>query len=240
MTEHTVKAFAEELEQLSASIAEMGGLVEKELSDAISSLARRDTALAEATISTDARIDEMERQIETRVVRLLALRQPMGVDLRDTISALKIAGELERAGDLAKNLAKRSLVLAREQPNRLVKGLERIGRLALSQLKAVLDAYVARDAKAAIEVWRRDEEIDELYNSLFREFLTYMMEDPRTISVCTHLLFIAKNMERIGDHATNIAENLHFVVTGAYISRERPKGDTTSTTTIAFGGKAGA
>lgn len=235
MTEHTVKAFAEELEQLSAAISQMGGLAEKELSDAIASLARRDTALAEATIGTDARIDEMERQIETQVVRLLALRQPMGVDLRDTISALKISGELERIGDLAKNLAKRALIINREQPTRLTKGLERIGRLALSQLKAVLDAYVARDANAAIDVWRRDEEVDELYNSLFREFLTYMMEDPRTISLCTHLLFIAKNMERIGDHATNVAENVHYIVHGSYISRERPKGDTTSTTAIAYG-----
>src|SRR5690349_3562493 len=238
MSEHTVKAFSEKLEGLSAAIAQMGGLAEAQFANAVEAIARRDTALAENAVGGDKRIDDMQLDVEDRALKLLALRQPMAVDLRATLAALKIANELERIGDLAKNIAKRALVLNREPPIRLTASLARMGRQALAQLKAVLDAYSDRDAEGAKNVWRHDEEIDELYNSLFRELLTYMMEDPRTIGLCTHLLFIAKNIERSGDHATNIAEVVYHMVRADHLSNERPKADTTSETSVPFERKA--
>jgi phosphate transport system protein len=177
-------------------------------------------------------VDRIQQTVEDQALKMLALRQPMAMDLRTTLAALKIANELERIGDLAKNIAKRALVLNREPPIKLAQSLARMGRQALAQLKTVLDAYSDRNAEAAKAVWRQDEEIDELYNSLFRELLTYMMEDPRTIGLCTHLLFIAKNIERAGDHATNIAETVYHMVTGNHLRVERPKADLTSTTPI--------
>jgi phosphate transport system protein len=232
--EHVVKSYEGELESLSTLVAQMGGVAEALLQGAIDAVSRRDSALADRMIESDRRIDDLERQIESAAVKILALRQPVGVDLRLTVTALRIANEIERIGDLAKNLAKRALVLNREQPLRLTQGLIRMGRECLVQLKAVFDAYAARDAAAAEDVWRRDEEIDELYNSLFRELLTYMMEDPRTISLATHLLFVAKNMERIGDHATNIAEQVVYLVRGTYLGEDRPKGDATSSTAVPY------
>ena len=234
MTEHTVKSFQEELDGIAASIAQMGGLTEAQLAGAMESMARRDIQLAERTVQDDRRIDAIESEIEARAVRIIALRQPMASDLREAISAMKISSDLERIGDLAKNIAKRTLVIQGdfETPARLIQGISRMGRLAQGQLKQVLDAFSNRDAQAAMEVWRRDEEIDEMYNSVFRELLTYMMEDPRTIGVCTHLLFIAKNIERIGDHATNIAETIRYAVTGERTEDARPKGDKTSTTSV--------
>jgi phosphate transport system protein len=234
MTDHTVKAFSEHLESLSSGVARMGGLAEAQLADAVEAIARRDTKLAEGAIAGDPRIDELQQQIEAQALKLLALRQPMAVDLRDTLAAIKIASELERIGDLAKNIAKRALVLNREPPIRLTQSLARMGRASLNQLKLVLDSYSDRDAKGAEAVWRNDGEIDEIYNSLFRELLTYMMEDPRTISLCTHLLFVAKNIERTGDHATNIAETVYHMVTGGHLAMERPKSDITSSTTVPF------
>jgi len=237
VTEHTLKAFEEELQALSISIAQMGGLTEAQLGTALDAIARRDTQLAERAIAGDAAIDELEHRIEAATVRLIALHQPMAVDLREAIAAIKISIDLERIGDLAKNIAKRALVLQNdfEGANRLIQGITRMGRLAQRQLKQVLDAYSNREAAAAMEVWREDEEIDAMYNSVFRELLTYMMEDPRTIGVSTHLLFIAKNIERIGDHATNIAETVGYLVTGEWVHGERPKGDTTSTTAVGAG-----
>jgi len=235
MTEHTVKAFTEKLESLASAVAQMGGLAEAQLADAIEAIARRDTARAEAVVGGDKRIDELQQQIEEEALKLLALRQPMAVDLRETLAALKCASELERIGDLAKNIAKRAIVLNREPPLRLTQSLARMGGQALAQLKLVLDAYSDRDAEAAEAVWRQDGDIDEMYNSLFRELLTYMMEDPRTIGLCTHLLFIAKNIERTGDHATNVAEVVYHMVTGGYLSSDRPKADTTSETNVPFG-----
>jgi phosphate transport system protein len=232
MSEHTVKSFDEQLETLANAVAQMGGLAEAQFANAIEAVAKRDTRLAEAAIGSDERVDRIQQAVEDQALRLLALRQPMAVDLRDTLAAIKIAYELERVGDLAKNIGKRALVLNREPPIRLTQSLARMGRQALTQLKAVLDAYSGRDAEAAKSVWRHDEEIDELYNSLFRELLTYMMEDPRTIGLCTHLLFVAKNIERAGDHATNIAETVHHMVTGAFLRTNRPKADLTSTTSI--------
>jgi phosphate transport system protein len=234
VTDHTVKSFQEELDAIAAGIAQMGGLTEAQLASAIESVSRRDSELAMRTVQQDRRIDVLEQEIEARAVRVIALRQPMASDLREAISAIKISSDLERIGDLAKNIAKRALVIQGdfETPVRLVQGIARMGRLAQGQLKSVLDACSNRDAQVAMEVWRGDEEIDEMYNSVFRELLTYMMEDPRTIGVCTHLLFIAKNIERIGDHATNIAETVRYVVTGEYVSDDRPKSDTTSSTTV--------
>ncbi len=232
MTEHIVKSFTEQLETLANAVAQMGGLAEAQLANAIEAIAKRDTKLAEAAIGSDERVDRIQQTVEDQALRVLALRQPMAVDLRTTLAALKIANELERIGDLAKNIAKRALVLNREPPIRLAQSLARMGRQALAQLKAVLDAYSDRDAEAAKTVWGHDEEIDELYNSLFRELLTYMMEDPRTIGLCAHLLFIAKNIERAGDHCTNIAETVYHMSTGTYLRADRPKADVTSTTPI--------
>ena len=234
MTEHTVRSFSEQLEALSAAVAQMGGLAEAQLADAIEAIGRRDTALAESAVGGDRRIDALQQEIEERALKLLALRQPMAVDLRETLAAIKTASELERIGDLAKNIAKRAIVLNREQPIRLTQSLARMGRQALSQLKLVLDAYSDRDAEGAEAVWAHDGEIDETYNSLFRELLTYMMEDPRTIGMCTHLLFVAKNIERTGDHATNIAEVVYNMVRGEPLGAERPKADVTSETNVKF------
>ena len=229
MAEHIVRSFQEQLEALSTGIVQMGGLCEAQLANAIDAVVKRDLPRAEQTIASDVKIDALETEIEQQVIRLLAMRQPLALDLRETLAALKISHDLERIGDLAKNVAKRTLVIARDAPdNNLTQGLARMGRQALTQVKAVLDAYTRRDMDAALAVWKHDDDIDELYNSLFRELLTYMMEDPRKIGPSTHLLFIAKNFERIGDHATNIAETVCYVVSGRRIGEERPKSDTTT------------
>jgi phosphate transport system protein len=225
MTEHTVRSFSADLEELSVDLARMGGLAEDMLSDAIQAIATRDSALADTVVARDPQIDNLQVEAEKKILRLLALRQPLARDLRQTISALKIAAELERIGDLAKNIAKRAKVLDTVEPTGALKGVARMGRLVTAQLKRVLDAYSALETDAANKVWNRDEEVDEHYQSLFRELLTYMMEDPRTISGCAHLLFVAKNLERIGDHCTNIAEEVHFLVTGEQLPTERPKVD---------------
>jgi phosphate transport system protein len=228
MSEHIVKSFSEQLETLSNCVAQMGGMVEAQFANAIEAIAKRDAKLAEGAIESDARIDQLQQSVEDQALKVLALRQPMAVDLRGTLAAIKIASELERIGDYGKNIGKRALLLNREPPIRLTQSLARMGRQAMVQLKSVLDAYSNRDPQAAQNVWLHDEEIDELYNSLFRELLTYMMEDPRTIGLCTHLLFIAKNIERAGDHATNIAETVYHMVTGNYLRIERPKADVTT------------
>jgi phosphate transport system protein len=234
MSDHTVKSFDEQLQALSTLVAQMGGLTEAQLAAAIEAIARRDSQAAESAVSGDGRIDALQTEIEERAVKLLALRQPMAVDLRDTLAAIKIAGELERIGDLSKNIAKRALVLNREPPIRLTQSLARMGRAAQAQLKQVLDSFSSRNAEEAENVWRRDGEIDEIYNSLFRELLTYMMEDPRTIGLCTHLLFVAKNIERSGDHCTNIAEVVYHMVRAGHLNAARPKADTTSETSVPY------
>lgn len=225
MTEHTVRSFSADLEELSGDLARMGGLAEDVLSDAIQAIATRDTALADTVVARDPQIDALQVEIEKKILRVLALRQPLARDLRQVISALKIAYELERIGDLAKNIAKRAKVIDLMEPAAAVKGVARMGRLVAAQLKRVLDAYASLETDAANRVWTRDEEVDGHYQSLFREVLTYMMEDPRTITACTHLLFVAKNLERVGDHCTNIAEEIHFLVTGETLAVERPKVD---------------
>ena len=227
-TDHTVKSFDSELKRLIQEIAQMGGLAEAELSQAINALARRDSEAAAAVIESDRRIDAMEQDVSTLALRILALRQPMAADLREVVAAIKISSDIERIGDYAKNIAKRALQLNQLAPLRPVSSIPRMGRLAQQIVKDVLDAYVEKGANLALAAWRRDEEIDDLYTSLFRELLTYMMEDPRNIGPSTHLLFIAKNIERIGDHATNIAETVHFLALGRSIEETRPKGDTTN------------
>jgi phosphate transport system protein len=234
MTDHTVKSFGEQLETLSALVAQMGGLAEAQFASAIEAIARRDSQAAERAVGGDARIDEIQIEIEERALKLLALRQPMAVDLRETLAAIKTAAELERIGDLAKNIAKRAMVLNREPPIRLTQSLARMGKAAQNQLKQVLDSFSSRNAEEAENVWNRDGEIDEIYNSLFRELLTYMMEDPRTIGMGTHLLFVAKNIERAGDHCTNIAEVVYHMVRAGHLANNRPKADHTSETSVPF------
>ena len=225
MAEHTVKAFTEELDALTQEVARMGGLAEAAVNDSLAAVARRDTTLAQNVIERDQKIDAAQREIERRAIKLFALRQPFATDLRVVLTGWRIASELERVGDLAKNIAKRALILNQAEPINLTRSVERMGKLAAAHLNQVLDAYANRDVQAAITVWHQDDNIDAHYNSLFRELVTYMIEDPRTISSCAHLLFIAKNIERIGDHGTNIAEYIHFLVTGEEIDTQRPRAD---------------
>jgi len=224
MNQHTVKAYGDELNQLTAEVARMGGLAEAQVADAVDSVARRDVALARAVVERDARLDAMHRDIERKAIRLIALRQPVASDLRRALASMKLAVDLERTGDLAKNIAKRGLILAEGEPMQpLTRSIERMGKLVSMRLRDVLDSYAAAEIDGAIAVWNTDDEVDEHYNALFRELLTYMMGDPRTITAGTHLLFMAKNLERIGDHATNIAETVYYEITGQEFAGERPR-----------------
>jgi phosphate transport system protein len=233
MNEHTVKSFDQELQLLDKKVAQMGGLAERLLAHAFDALERRDPKLAENTVASDRAVDQLERELQEQTILMIARRQPMANDLRHIMTVLKIAGDLERIGDLAKNIAKRALAVSGEShPKPLMTGLKHMVELALRQLKDVLDAYAELDADKALAVWRQDERIDAMYNSIFRELLTYMMEDPRNIGLCTHLLFGAKNIERVGDHTTNIAENVYYLVHGTPLTDDRPKGDDTSSTLI--------
>ncbi len=236
MAEHIVSSYDSDLENLRRTIAEMGGVAEKMMTDATEALVRRDTVLAQAVIVADKRLDTLQREIEERSVLLIARRQPLAIDLRETISGIRVSGDLERIGDLAKNIAKRVVAISDQaQPQKIVLGVQHMSDLVQEQLKDVLDAYASRDVTAAHEVWERDSAIDALYNSLFRELLTYMMEDPRNISFCTHLLFCAKNVERIGDHTTNVAETIEYLVTGENPVGERPKNDASNYATVTPG-----
>ena len=232
-SEHIVKSYDEELERLKQIIVEMGGMAESQLADAIEAVVKRDSELAAQVIQADDKVDQLERDLDNLAVRLLALRQPMARDLREVVAALKIASDLERICDYAANVAKRSIALAQSPPIQPAHALPRMAQLALLLVKDVIDAYVERDPDKALDVWNRDEELDEMYSSLFREFLTYMMEDPRNIGVYTHLLFMAKNIERIGDHATNIAEDLYYLIFGRALDAARPKGDKSSLELVA-------
>lgn len=227
-TDHIVRSYDQELESLRAAIVQMGGVVESQLQGAIECIIKRDQQMAGQIVQGDKRLDEYEMQVDADVIRMLALRQPMASDLREIVSALKIAADLERMGDYAANVAKRAIALSQVPAVKPVAGIPRMGKMVLEIIKDVLDAFTERDLDKALAAWHRDEEVDDLYTSLFRETLTYMMEDPRNITPCTHLLFTAKNIERIGDHATNIAENIHFLIEGRPITDVRPKGDVTS------------
>jgi phosphate transport system protein len=236
MSEHIVSSYDTDLQGLRQRIAEMGGIAEKMLVDSVDALARHDKPLAQTVIASDPRLDVLHREVEESAILTIARRQPLAVDLRETISAIRIAGDVERIGDLAKNIAKRAVAIGDDfQPHKIVVGLRHMNDLVLGQLKDVLDAYAQKDTAKALDVWRRDGAIDALYTSLFRELLTYMMEDPRNISFCTHLLFCAKNIERIGDHTTNIAETVHYLVTGETLAIDRPKNDRSIDTTVGTG-----
>ncbi len=224
MVEHTVKAYDRELDALERLIAEMGGIAEKMAVDAVDALASADTTLAHQVVATDPRLDGLQREIENLAVMTIARRQPVSIDLRELIGAIRVAGDLERVGDLAKNIAKRTIKIGAESrvPRALV-GLRHMNEVATELMKDVLDAYAQRDADRAREVWERDVDLDALEDSVFRDLLTHMM-DPRNISFCAHLLFCFKNIERIGDHATNIAETVVYIVTGQTMPSERPHG----------------
>jgi phosphate transport system protein len=232
---HITKAFDVDLQDLARMVAEMGGMAEKQIAESVDALARRDARLAQRVVALDPQVDALQREIEERGILTIARRQPMAVDLREIVGALRVSNDLERIGDLAKNIAKRVIALGpASYPTQVIRGVEHMSDLVLNQLKQVLDAYARRDVAKAMEVWRGDEEIDAVYNSLFRELLTYMMEDPRNITFCTHLLFSAKNIERMGDHATNIAETVYYIAEGKTLADERPKGDTTASTAVPF------
>ena len=232
--EHIVRSYEEELSLLNNKVAKMGGLAEQVLGQSIEALERRDPELAASTINEDEAVDALQREIEEQAVVMIARRQPLAYDLRQIMSALRISNDLERIGDLGKNVAKRVVALnGNMQPAKIFGGFDHMADLVLGQLKQVLDAFAQRNIEEALSVWRSDGEIDAMYTSLFRELLTYMMEDPRNIGFCTHLLFCAKNIERIGDHATNIAETVHYLITGQSPAGERPKNDTSLAVDIA-------
>ena len=223
MVEHTVKAYDRELDTVERLIAEMGGIAEKMVIDAVDALSNADTVLAHQVVATDPRLDALQREVEDLAVMTIARRQPVAVDLREIIGAIRVAGDLERVGDLAKNIAKRSIKIGVETPRSIV-GLRHMNEVATELMKDVLDAYAQRDVERARAVWERDAELDALEDSVFRDLLTHMMEDPRNISFCAHLLFCSKNIERIGDHATNIAETVVYLVSGQALTAERPRG----------------
>lgn len=224
---HIYSAFDEELKYLQSRISEMGGLAEQMVSEAVEALVNSNTEQAQKVIADDAKLDAAEREVGDKAIIVIARRQPVAADLREIIGSLRIAADLERVGDLGKNTAKRVIAVQENGvPRKLARGIEHLSELALIQLKEVLDVYTTRSAEKAKSIRERDEEIDAMYTSIFRELLTYMMEDPRNITPCTHLLFCAKNIERIGDHATNIAETIYYMATGAQPEGDRPKDDT--------------
>ena len=231
---HTVRAYDEELKYLANRLAAMGGHAERMVDQSVRALVGSDHALARKVVEDDLVLDAGQREVDDKAIVIIAKRQPMADDLRQVIGTIRISGDLERIGDLGKNIAKRVVAVTETaQPVRLFRGIEALAELALTQLKEVLDSYASRDVERIAFVRDRDDQIDAMYTSLFRELLTYMMEDPRNITACTHLLFCAKNIERIGDHATNIAETVHYMVTGQQMLAERPKGDKSHRVTVA-------
>ncbi len=227
-TAHTVRSYDEEIETLRTLIGQMGGLAEAQVKDAVEALRRRDSDSAHEVVSRDAELDSMETEAERQAVTIIALRSPMADDLREIVAALKISALIERIGDYAKNIAKRVPVLTQAAPIGPAVIIPEMAKAATAMIRDALDCYVDRDAELAKQVMERDQQVDDLYNSLFRSLLTYMMENPHHITPSAHLLFIAKNLERIGDHATNIAELVHFSVTGEHLA-ERTKTDMTAT-----------
>jgi len=233
VVEHTIRAFDTDLHELAGKITEMGRLDAEQIGDAIEALIKRDAALAKRVIVKDNQVDDLQREIEEKAIATIARRQPMAVDLREIVGALRISNDLERVGDLAENIAKRVLLLAEERRvDEVVLQLRHMVDLVRDRLTGVLQSYERRDAAAALDIWRKDQEIDALNIGLFRELLTFMMEDPRSITFWTHMLFCAKNIERIGDHVTNIAETVYYIVEGRQVTGERPKADITSRKTL--------
>ena len=223
--EHIVKSYEQELMRLQARIADMGGLVENQVAMAVQAVIQQDNVAATRAVEQDPAVDAIEREVEQQVIRMLALRQPMAQDLRQIVASLKITGDLERIGDYAANVAKRSISLNQFSLPYSLAGIAHMSRLVQENLRLIIDAVGEHDPQKALQVWRTDEAIDDIYNAIFRELITYMMEDPRNITPCTHLLFMAKNLERIGDHATNIAETVYYSVLGQSLPDTRPKGD---------------
>ncbi len=239
MADNPAKAYEGELKSLDTMIAQMGGLAEQALGQGIDALYHRDPDLAEETLENDRTIDALERSVDELAISIIARRAPVAADLRQIVTAIRIAVDLERIGDLAKNISKRAIAIAAEpRPNQMMTGFKHIGESAMRQLKDVLDAYSQRNAGMALRVWQRDQDIDDMYNSLYGELLTAMMEEPQNAGLYAHLLFSAKNIERIGDHATNIAETIYFLVHGKALGEERPKSDSTSRTLV-LGSAAG-
>jgi phosphate transport system protein len=227
--DHTAKAFDTDLQEITRKVAEMGGLAERQINDSVQALVERDLELGERVMAMDPTIDALQREVEEKAILTIARRQPMAVDLREIIGAMRVCNDLERIGDHAKHVAKRVVALDLDlHPQRLIRGVEHMASLVLTLLKQVLDAYASRDLQTALAVWNGDEEVDALCTALFRELLTYMMEDPRNITFCMHLMFCAKDIERIGDHATNIAETVYYIIEGRAIADQRPKGDPTN------------
>jgi len=227
-SEHLVKSFDQDLKRLTDMLIRMGGIVENQVALASEAVMERNAEAATRTVEEDVKVDALEREVDAFVIRMLALRQPMAADLRHIVAGLKITGDLERIGDYAANVAKRSIVLAQFPAPYSMGGLAHMLVLVQGQLKSIIDALGSNDSDKAIEVWRSDRAVDDIYNTIFRELITYMMEDPRNITPCTQLLFIAKNLERIGDHTTNIAETIYYAVKGEVIPDVRPKGDTSA------------
>ena len=234
MGEHTVTSFDEELEHIDRLIRDMGDLACSMVKSSTGALVNSDNALAQRIISDDSVMDARQRELDEASITLIAKRQPMALDLRSVVGAIRMAADLERIGDLAKNIAKRvGAVVQTPTQKSLALSIEAMSEMVLVQVKGVVDSYVARDAEALRELRNRDEKIDIKYTAVFRELLTYMMEDPRNITACTHLLFCAKNLERIGDHVTNIAENAYYTVTGEQLPAQRPKQDETAIAALA-------
>lgn len=227
-SEHLVKSFDQDLKRLTDMLIRMGGIVETQVALAAEAVMDRNAEAAMRTVEDDVKVDALEREVEQFVICTLALRQPMAADLRQIVAGLKVTGDLERIGDYAANVAKRSIVLVQFPAPYSLGGLSHMFGLVQTQLKTIIDALGSADSDKAIEVWRSDRAVDDIYNTIFRELITYMMEDPRNITPCTHLLFIAKNLERIGDHTTNIAETIYYTVKGEVIPDARPKGDTSA------------
>ena len=227
--DHTAKAFDTDLQEITRKVAEMGGLVERQINDAVQALADRDIELGERVMAADPQVDALQRDIEEKSILTIARRQPMAVDLREIVGAMRVCNDLERIGDHAKHIGKRVVALDGDfYPQKLIRGVEHMAELVAAQLKQVLDSYASRDLPSALAVWKGDEEVDAMCTSLFRELLTYMMEDPRNITFCMHLMFCAKDIERMGDHATNIAETVYYMIEGRPITDQRPKGDPTN------------
>jgi len=225
MADHTVKSFDEALEHLRNTLLRLGGIVENSLAEAVAALAKRDADLAAQIVQRDSEVDALCRSAEDQAVKLIALRQPVASDLRLVVGAIRVAVDLERVGDYASNIAKRTIVLAQLPALIGVGPIQRMGRIVQEMLKDTLDAFSTHDVEKAHSVWVRDEQVDEAYNAVFRNLLTYMMEDPRNITPCTHMLFIAKNIERIGDHITNVSETIRFIEIGEQVVQDRPKRD---------------
>jgi phosphate transport system protein len=225
MSSHTMSAFDADLSKIRSEVIEMGNQVEKSVGDAIAALTKSDLDLARSLVDLDARIDSMQREVETKAIETIARRQPFAVDLRELASAFHIVNDLERIGDLSKNIGKRALVMEAAPPAKLLRRIGRVSVPVLNQLRLVLDSYAERDADKALSVWSSDKEIDAAHASLLRELVTHMVEDPRNIVFCAHLLFCSKNLERMGDHTTNIAESVYYMVTGQRLTTERPKGE---------------